>query len=212
MLLYKFSPAGYRAVTLEGFNNAANWASHRREIMQSRTRMIMTTLIAASVMGASALTFAEPAKPSAEEHRAKVSRARFDAASFADRRLARLKADLKLTADQEPLWQAFADQARAEAGKGMKAMREVAEDASLSAPERGAREIAILKERVVALEAVNEKFRHLYDVLTPEQKRVADIDAARMTRGKGDRRGRHFDHGGVRGRGAAPAPADDSNG
>lgn len=109
---------------------------------------------------------------------AKAERA--DPAAFAEQRLARLRADLKVTHEQEPLWQAFAEKTKAEAGRGWQAMRETAQDLSLAAPERMARMTGIMKERVAAMEAVNESFRRLYDALSPEQKRVADIHAARL--------------------------------
>jgi hypothetical protein len=112
-----------------------------------------------------------------------------DPAAFAERRLARLKADLKITDQQAPLWQDFADRVRGEAGRGMVAMQNQAQDLSLSAPERMARTADILRQRLTAMEAVNDSFRRLYDSLSPDQKRVADIHAARMGQGRHGGRG-----------------------
>ena len=42
----------------------------------------------------------------------------------AEQHLSRLKEQLKLSSQQEPLWQAFAEKSRAEAEKGFKAMRD----------------------------------------------------------------------------------------
>jgi hypothetical protein len=139
---------------------------------------------------------------------------RFDPAARADQRLNRLKADLKLDAQQEPLWQAFAEKVRTEAGKGWQAMRDNAQDLSLSAPDRMSRMTGIMKERVASMESVNESFRRLYDALTPDQKRVADIHAARM--GGGGRmhghRGPMQGMGGMGPRGAMPpAPPPTGN-
>jgi hypothetical protein len=180
--------------------------------MKSRTKII-TALIAAGIMGGGTLAFAESGKAGwcgHEGHQAGMQCADHEPGAFVEKRLARFKADLKLTPAQEPLWQAFADQARAEAGKGMKAMREVSQDSSLSAPDRMDRRIAIMKERVATMEAVNTKFKRLYEVLTPDQRRVADIDAARASGG-----GHHWGHGGhngpkggPKGQRTPPAPAN----
>ncbi len=93
----------------------------------------------------------------------------------AEQRLTRLKSELRLTAQQEPLWQAFAEKSKAEAGKGMQAMRErMQSDKPLTAPERMAQMQGMMKDRVAAMEAVNESFNRLYSALTPEQKAAAD--------------------------------------
>jgi len=92
-----------------------------------------------------------------------------------EQRLTSFKGELKLTAEQEPLWQAFAEKSKAEAGKGMQAMRErMQNDKPVTAPERMAQMQAQMKERVAAMESVNESFNRLYTALTPEQKATAD--------------------------------------
>lgn len=98
-----------------------------------------------------------------------------DPSARVEQRLSRLKGELKLTSQQEPLWQAFADKSKAEAGKGMQAMRErMKDDKPASAPERMAQMQGAMKERVAAMESVNESFNRLYAALTPEQKVAAD--------------------------------------
>jgi Spy/CpxP family protein refolding chaperone len=93
----------------------------------------------------------------------------------ADQRLTRLKADLKLSGEQEPLWQAYADKVKAEAGKGMQAMRRNMQgDKPLPAPERMAQMEGMMKERLAAMQSVHESFNRLYAALTPEQKATAD--------------------------------------
>lgn len=92
-----------------------------------------------------------------------------------EQRLARLKTELKLSAQQEPLWQVFAEKSKSEAGKGMQAMRErMQSDKPVTAPERLAQMQGQMKERVAALESVGESFNRLYAALTPEQKAAAD--------------------------------------
>jgi protein CpxP len=107
----------------------------------------------------------------------------------AEQRLARLKTDLKLTAPQEPLWQAYADKVKAEAGKGMQAMRQNTQgDKPVPAPERMAQMQTMMKERLAAMESVHESFNRLYAALTPDQKSVTDRHfsmAGRYPQGRG---------------------------
>jgi len=136
----------------------------------------------------------------------KASGMRGDPAVMAGPRLDMFKSELKISNEQEPLWQAFAEKAKAEAGKGMMAMRDQKADEKLPAPERMSRMNALMKEHLVAMEGVSESFKRLYDVMTPEQKALADQHAAHlgpMGSGKGQR--------GPKGQrpGAPPQPAKD---
>lgn len=175
--------------------------------MKSTTK-ILAAIAATGIMGAGALAIAQPGMGGygCDGPRGMMrSKLNFDPAARADQKLTQLKTDLKLTAQQEPLWQAFAEQVRAEAGKGMQAMRDTAQDLSLAAPERMARQTALMKERVATMESVNASFTRLYDALTPDQKRVADIHAARM--GPGGHHGK-MGRGGPQGPVTAPAPTN----
>jgi hypothetical protein len=178
---------------------------HLQEIEMKSSTKLVAAIAAAGIMGAGALAFAQPGMggPGGCDGRmmGTMQRTNFDPAARADQHLAQLKADLKLTAAQEPLWQAFADKVKAEAGKGIQAMRSNAQDLSLSAPDRMAQRTEIMKERVATMESANASFRQLYDSLSPDQKRVADIHAARM--GQDGRRG-HMGRGGPQGPAAAP--------
>jgi Spy/CpxP family protein refolding chaperone len=65
----------------------------------------------------------------------------------------------------------LADKVKAEAGKGMQAMRERMQgDKPVTAPERMAQMQAMMKERLAAMDSVHESFNRLYAALTPEQK------------------------------------------
>jgi len=111
---------------------------------------------------------------------------KFDPAERANQRLAYLKEQLRITAAQEPLWNAFAEQARARAAQGMKGMRDPA-DANLPAPERMAKRHAAMEQHLAGMREVHERFARLYDALTPEQQAIADREMGRM--GKGGTRG-----------------------
>jgi hypothetical protein len=166
--------------------------------MKTRTR-IFAAIAAVGVMGVGALAIAQPGGGC--DGRMGMMSTRFDPGARAEQHLARLKTDLKLTAVQEPLWQAFADKVNAEAGKGQGAMRETSQDLSLNAPDRMAKRTELMKERVTAMESVTASFRPLYDSLSADQKRVADLHAARM--GSGGHRG-HMGRGGPQGPMVAP--------
>lgn len=127
---------------------------------------------------------------------------KFDPAARAERHLDVLKAELKLTPEQQPLWQAFAEKMKSEAGKGMQAMRAQTTDDKLSAPERMAKMQTMMQERLTAMSGMHESFSRLYEGLTPEQKAVADQYAARM--GKGPMVGKPGGRSGSPGRGVPP--------
>jgi delta 1-pyrroline-5-carboxylate dehydrogenase len=120
-------------------------------------------------------------------------------AAMAEKRLERIKSELKLTAPQESLWRAYADKVKAEAGQGMKSMREVAQDQTLSAPERMTRMMNAMKDRMTAMQSSTESFKSLYDSLSAEQKAIADKQVAmmgHMGRAQGGRPGRTPPQGG----------------
>ncbi len=122
-----------------------------------------------------------------------------DPAARIEQRLSRFKTELKLTAQQEPLWQAFAEQSKTQMAKGM-AMREgMKDDKTMTAPDRMALMQGIMKSRVAAMETVNESFNRLYAALTPEQKSTADKHfsmAGRHEHGPGRGGPRHDGQGG----------------
>lgn len=114
-----------------------------------------------------------------------------DPGARVEQRLTQFKTELKLTAQQEPLWQAFADKSKAEAGKGVQAMRErMKDDKPMSAPDRLAQMQGLMKDRAAAMESVSTSFNSLYAALTPEQKATADKHFSAL--------GRHH-HGPARG-------------
>ncbi len=190
-----------------------------------RTHKILVGLIAATSISGFAIAQAGPqaqggwgcngmgpmgAGPMSGQMGPKGMRAsmRMDPAQRAERHLGFLKDQLKLTPDQEPLWQAFAEKAKSEAGQGMRAMRDQAADQNLSAPERMAKMQSLMQERVNAMAGVHESFNRLYGTLTPEQKKVADLHAAQM--GPGSKGGMGGRAGGRMGPGPgrmAPPPA-----
>jgi protein CpxP len=159
------------------------------------SRKIIATILAAGLVAIGATAVAEPGAGDCGGRsgmmRDGMRGASFDPAARADQHLSRLKSDLKITAEQEPLWQAFAEKVKGEAAKGFQAMHEQAKDATLTAPERMARRTDLLKQRLMAMESVNESFNQLYQGLTPEQRKLADDHATRMGRMGMEHSGHH---------------------
>jgi hypothetical protein len=93
----------------------------------------------------------------------------------AENRLAGLKSELGITANQETAWQAFVANAnkQAESRQAWFAKRREAQTAG-TAPELLAQRAEIAKQRQVELESTTVALKNLYAVLTPEQKAVAD--------------------------------------
>lgn len=96
-----------------------------------------------------------------------------DPAARAEQRLSQLKSQLKIDAQQEPLWLAFAEKMKAEAGQGMKAMQGNMQQ-PMTAPERMTQMMGMMKERMSVMESASDSFKRLYDAMTPEQKAIAD--------------------------------------
>lgn len=175
-----------------------------------RTHKIIAGLILAAGIGSVAFAQGGPGSWGCDGAGPMGKRAsmRFDPAQRAEQRLSYFKDQLKLTAEQEPLWQVFAEKAKTEAGQGMRAMRDQAGDLGLTAPERMAKMQSLMQERVNAMAGVHDSFNRLYGTLTPEQKKVADLHAAQM--GPGGKGGMGGRAGGRMGPGPgrmAPPPA-----
>lgn len=159
-----------------------------------RTYKILAGLIMAAGIGGVALAQGGPRGTgwNADGAMGRHVTMKSDPVQRVERHLAMLKYQINVTDAQEPLWQAYAQKMKAEAGKGMQALRTQSVDEKLSAPERMAKMQSLMEERLVAMRGVHESFNHLYAALTPEQKAKADQFAADMGSGrKGGRGGRH---------------------
>ena len=99
--------------------------------------------------------------------------ANVDPAARADARLADLKTQLKITAEQDTAWQTFANAVKEQAS-GMQALRAQMQAGSATAPERMAQRASAMQQRTEAMTTMTKAFDALYGVLTPEQKTIAD--------------------------------------
>jgi Spy/CpxP family protein refolding chaperone len=109
--------------------------------------------------------------------------------AFVDTRLGELKTTLKITAAQEPAWDAFAGKVRQQA-EAMQSLRAKFGEASGPAPDRMAQRVEFMKQSVAGMESTTAAMKALYAVLTPEQKATAD-----QIFGAGPGRGRHMPFG-----------------
>lgn len=99
--------------------------------------------------------------------------------AMAEQHLARLKTELKITAQQEAAWNTFAGRS-IEQAKAMRAQMEAQQKATppATAPERMAQHLEQMKLRETGLAAMQVALRDLYAQLSPEQRAVLDKDAA----------------------------------
>ena len=156
--------------------------------MNTLRKNVLIALTAAGLLGASFGASAQSAAPadgrpalSAEQRLAK--KAEWEAkkserhAKMAQKRAehqAKLRDALKLDAQQQPAWDAFVASMKPPA-RGERAGRpDRAAFASLSAPQRMEKQIALQKQRTAHMEARLTALNSFYAVLTPEQRKVFD--------------------------------------
>lgn len=106
---------------------------------------------------------------------------RFEPGRHTEGRLAYLKAELKITQDQEPVWQKFADvikandQARAEMRQSRRqAWKESGNGQPPAATDRIDRQLQAMEQRMEMFRNRADAVKTLYAQLTPEQQNLAD--------------------------------------
>ena len=106
-------------------------------------------------------------------------------AAAADDRLAELKAELNITAEQESAWKAYAEQVKTQATSMQAWHAAMWSNTQATAPERLAQRDALMKQRLAQHEAMTAAFNDLYKTLTPEQR--AAVDQGFLAMGPGPR-------------------------
>jgi protein CpxP len=112
---------------------------------------------------------------------------------------AKLRAELKITAQQEPAFAAFLSAGKPVGRPDARMGADRSKMAALPAPQRLQQHIERQKQRTARMEARLAALNNLYAVLTPEQKQVLDSKAMRMGGKHHGRRGGHGGHHGERG-------------
>ena len=97
-----------------------------------------------------------------------------DMAQHLEGRMASVRTKLKLTDEQMPQWNAFADAMRDNARRMIEMHGKMGPAASLSAPERLDRMEKMTAGMMEATQSTKAAFMPLYSVLSAEQKKVAD--------------------------------------
>lgn len=153
--------------------------------MSARNLLIAASVIATGFAGGLALAqpaAQQPGAPTAAhaQRAANADQARPAPGKFVEGRIAFLKTELKLTAQQTPLFDKLADEMRASA-KVMQerhALRQQASATTAPAPksalEKLERRSAAMKEMTAAQDRYLAAFRPLYQSLSAEQKQTAD--------------------------------------
>ena len=95
-------------------------------------------------------------------------------AAVTEGRLAWLKAELKITADQKAAWKSFADQRRQQAEAMQALSKGTADKVPATAVERMELRNQWAKQRQEQAEKMTATFKTLYAALTPEQKSLVD--------------------------------------
>lgn len=106
----------------------------------------------------------------------------YSPAALADSRLSSLKAELKITAEQESVWQTFTAAAKQQS-EAMQAVREKMPATSSTAAERMDQRTALTKQRASGMDSMSSALKDLYAALSPEQKAVADKSIGSMGAG-----------------------------
>ena len=171
--------------------------------MHTAHRLLAATAAATLLLG-SAATWAQDARcdgPGPGPRPASMGRAHGgEPGLLSEQHLARLKADLKLSAAQEPAWTAFAAKA-GEQARAAQAQREAQAKTTPPAttPERMAQHLAMLKQHQASLEVMSTAMKGLYDALTPEQRATLDRMGPGGERPDGPPHGERGSQGGRRG-------------
>lgn len=96
-----------------------------------------------------------------------------DPAAFVQKRLERLKSDLRITAEQEPQWSAFSNSVLQQMEQ-LKAAHQGMKERPTKAPERIDRQVEMMKQRLASFEAIAQAAKSLYGSLDPAQQQIAD--------------------------------------
>jgi hypothetical protein len=108
--------------------------------------------------------------------------------SNADARLAYLKSELKISADQDAAWNAYSSAVKEQAAR-MQAFR-TAMFSAQTPQDRITLHAEHAKQRASGFENLDKGVRELYGVLNAEQKALADLHLGRMRFGQAGPRGR----------------------
>jgi periplasmic protein CpxP/Spy len=105
--------------------------------------------------------------PQAGQHR------RHDPSAFVQKRLERLKSDLRITPEQQAQWSAFSNSVMQQMEQ-LKAAHQSMKERPAKAPERIDRQVEMMKQRLASFETIAQAAKTLYASLDPAQQQIAD--------------------------------------
>jgi Spy/CpxP family protein refolding chaperone len=158
------------------------WRNSPKEILMKLTtrKLLVAGLAGVSLLAAGAVVAGGPACDGHGSPR----HASFNPQERADRHLSELKSDLKLQPAQEAAWNAFVAAAQ-EQSKSMGRARDEMHGKTLTAPERMELASKFANEREQGIAKVSQAVEALYEVLTPEQRKVLDQQHGGLRHGHG---------------------------
>ncbi|CAK0779925.1 periplasmic protein CpxP/Spy [Gammaproteobacteria bacterium] len=92
-------------------------------------------------------------------------------------RIQQMKQALNLTNEQQGAWQKFETVWREQAKEMQGQRQQMKADAPMTAPERLQQQITLLEQQLVGMKAISVAEQALYQVLTPQQRQIADMTA-----------------------------------
>jgi hypothetical protein len=152
-----------------------------------RTHTLIAGVVAGVALAVAAVTYAQPFGgmghgygPGMGMGQGHGPMAGVDPSVRVDSRLTDLKAQLKITSEQEAAWQTFTAQAKQQAAS-MQAMRaQMQEGTAGTAPERMGQRATAMQQRAAGMATMTNAFNALYAMLSPEQKAIADQNVGMM--------------------------------
>src|SRR3990167_11231211 len=146
------------------------------ESHMKRTGKIVLALITAASIGAMASSYAT-GMGKGPDGRCEMAGKKMANPTQIDRKLAEMKKILNISAEQETAWSEVAKTIKQQKTEMMSAMQERhanSAKSTQSAPDRIDERTQLMKQRVAGMETAATAMKHLYVVLTPQQKEILD--------------------------------------
>jgi Spy/CpxP family protein refolding chaperone len=151
------------------------------ETLMKRTQKIVLGLVTLATIGILASSYARGMGPDGGCAMAGMEGQKMGNPDQIDSRLAMMKKNLNIGAEQETAWSAFTGTIKQQKTEMMSVMQERhanSAQATQSAPDRISEHMRLMKQRVVGMETV-AAMKQLYAVLTPQQKEILDARFAK---------------------------------
>ena len=143
-------------------------------------KMQLVTMLVSSLFLTSLTATAYADDPASNTEPGSKARQHSDPVANSEKHLAAFKQELKITSDQEQVWDAYAEKTKSNVKDIRDRMIEAMHDQPQTAPERFDRHIELMRKRLANFEKMDEALKQLYAALTPEQKAIVDRHFSRL--------------------------------